>query len=1480
MSFVIQNDLARAMARSAARAPIATVFGAGIAGLSVAHELIERGFTVQVVEALEDFDEEYACLVGGMAANQYGRIPAEVEDLHPYLFKPLRPGSDRADTGGDGARGVRFWIDPTRGAGLVQIVSISGGPGVPVASFGKPPNVLLADLATAINGMSGYSAVPHATEPLTLVVTSSDPMERPDVRIDAWVFPYYFSRSDYVRAESTAGIAPLRACRMQRVQPRVALAQRIQFDRSVVPATPAPWLLLEDEHGVENGQKLDAILHQLQIAYDVNRAAFRRLRDEQVGGVAKDFWLSRRMERREVLLVEVRGHTDRDDEEEGNRALSLAWAELVKAELLRRNTLHSNPIPALDQRLVTVGVGSAEPIGNRQRAAGRRRDNRVELRIVENRIPGEHGYRYFPGFYRHLFDTMRRTPILDADGSETGDTAYDQLVATETIDLALANERAPETVPVQRPRSLQELRRLVRLHLDPKRLHVRERDLLRFQVKLLKFLSACPARRAQWEDLTWWDFLDGDGYSERMREILMNTPEALIAMNAGETDAHSQGLIYLHILIESMGGGEPANRTLNGPTTDAWLRHWKRYLKRQGVRFFLGRLNRLVVGAGGGIHPEVTTRSAYAAQAQVVVVPTASQVYPLHVNGFHIEVPSAAAGRGGVAADVAAGINAALDAGAAAVVTADGFVRLTPTVPLGSHFARVARPGVALGASLRLNGVTLGIEPGDVVASARNTILNSLNRHIVAEGWHLRVVALGDRSLHIDPVGVAIVSITNAAIGDVGIEIDGVEVSVRNERVYAPSRWDRGLLNLRNELLEKLVARGVAAVAFGDTGIEISGAPLPRLAPGRFVGRVKVGPDLLPDVGAPFAFESVAPGAISMITFPPATLVLGPIPEEPEHEYVEADPANPLPAPGAGPDFYFLAVPYLEASRLVSEINAPVDGCFQQLLDFNVQTGVGQPVAMTRDGNGRPLDAPGKKYPLRELTGIQYYFNNQIRIGRGHTYYLGSPWGLSSISQLSYWRDRPSERSAFLGQLSVDIGSFYAPLGFDGQSRPSAWNSGRQEIAEEVWNQLTTWIDRDLMPGRRYKQFVPTPGYYHLDRNLDFDVDPPRRYGRAVEIALDDIAAPHPYTLTFPPLPAVAVNTLDPQFVATAIEVAGGVAVGVSPSRLVVAPLLQRTSRVRVLVRSPDANSRFALRIGGALVRHPALAADPADAIRDALVAAINAAVPGALAQPEVSADPTAPVRFTIQLAPNSTVRALACALDPVSSEVKHFLELEDGGELVASLGAGLSIANEPAVQYNTTPFMINPPGIWVHRPGLDRTAARRTGEYEHPNPYSIWYPPTKKRWFMVGNHMATHTRISTMESANESARHAVLRALHELAMAAPGANSDYNSAGVLFGQMPDLWDPAEHEPEDVVPLKKIDEKLCQQRHPHPLEILRVEEWVDSLPEDLIRDDFPEHLDSLLRGLRDQLKKDWEATDRDELVEGVAIVIDKMLKGI
>lgn len=43
-------------------------------------------------------------------------------------------------------------------------------------------------------------------------------------------------------------------------------------------------------------------------------------------------------------------------------------------------------------------------------------------------LPGEHGFRFFPGFYKHVVDTMKRIPF---PGNANG--VFDNLISTERI---------------------------------------------------------------------------------------------------------------------------------------------------------------------------------------------------------------------------------------------------------------------------------------------------------------------------------------------------------------------------------------------------------------------------------------------------------------------------------------------------------------------------------------------------------------------------------------------------------------------------------------------------------------------------------------------------------------------------------------------------------------------------------------------------------------------------------------------------------------------------------------------------------------------------------------------------------------------------------------------------------------------------------------------------------------------------------------
>jgi hypothetical protein len=79
------------------------------------------------------------------------------------------------------------------------------------------------------------------------------------------------------------------------------------------------------------------------------------------------------------------------------------------------------------------------------------------------------------------------------------------------------------------------------------------------------------------------------------------------------------------------------------------------------------------------------------------------------------------------------------------------------------------------------------------------------------------------------------------------------------------------------------------------------------------------------------------------------------------------------------------------------------------------------------------------------------------------------------------------------------------------------------------------------------------------------------------------------------------------------------------------------------------------------------------------------------------------------------------------------------------------------------------------------------------------------------GAHMATYTRLSSMEAANESARHAVNGILDAL------RRSDQ---GDRLGSPCRVWSMVEREPRDLGPLRRLDDELFARGLPHAGDIL------------------------------------------------------------
>ncbi len=190
-------------------------------------------------------------------------------------------------------------------------------------------------------------------------------------------------------------------------------------------------------------------------------------------------------------------------------------------------------------------------------------------------LPGEHGFRFYPRFYRHVIDTMARIP------SGTGHVA-DHLQATTEAAIAMIDDSTWYRFDRKLPSTPYSL--IDALEIFFQDLQFDDEDVTVFMLKLLEFATSCDERRlAQYENITWWDFLDADQCSTRFQTQLGAIPRMMVAMDSKRGSARTIGTITMQLLADFATTGSQNDRTMGGPTTKMWIEPWTTYLVGEGV---------------------------------------------------------------------------------------------------------------------------------------------------------------------------------------------------------------------------------------------------------------------------------------------------------------------------------------------------------------------------------------------------------------------------------------------------------------------------------------------------------------------------------------------------------------------------------------------------------------------------------------------------------------------------------------------------------------------------------------------------------------------------------------------------------------------------------------------------------------------------------------------------------------------------------
>src|SRR3954451_21407557 len=240
----------------------------------------------------------------------------------------------------------------------------------------------------------------------------------------------------------------------------------------------------------------------------------------------------------------------------------------------------------LVERGFKVDVYERKSLGGKARSipvAGTARGRRRPL-------PGEHGFRFFPGFYHHVPDTMRRIPF-----GKNAHGVWDNLVEANETKSPRTGGRADGTVFGIAPdpneaRTPDGMRRILLEELSGQ--GVPPHELAFFVERVMVFLTSCDERRfGQWEHVSWWDFIKAEGKSEEYRKVLARgLTRAVVAAKERKASTRTIGNMGEAFVYNFQGRGNDGapDRVLDLPTNEAWIDPWIALLRKRGVRFHVG----------------------------------------------------------------------------------------------------------------------------------------------------------------------------------------------------------------------------------------------------------------------------------------------------------------------------------------------------------------------------------------------------------------------------------------------------------------------------------------------------------------------------------------------------------------------------------------------------------------------------------------------------------------------------------------------------------------------------------------------------------------------------------------------------------------------------------------------------------------------------------------------------------------------------
>jgi 15-cis-phytoene desaturase len=196
-------------------------------------------------------------------------------------------------------------------------------------------------------------------------------------------------------------------------------------------------------------------------------------------------------------------------------------------------------------------------------------------------LPGEHGFRFFPGFYKHVPASMRGVaydgPASKAreSGAQDANTVFGHLVQASTVVIAQEHGRPQIELPSRYPQSAAEWELVKNVFRNRAAFGIPTHLEREFVFKMLDLMATCPARRLnEFDDVAWWDYIGADQNEQYAKLLATGLTRTLVAMKAEEANTRTVGDMLIQMLTYAIVPKKASDRVLDGPTSEVWIQPW------------------------------------------------------------------------------------------------------------------------------------------------------------------------------------------------------------------------------------------------------------------------------------------------------------------------------------------------------------------------------------------------------------------------------------------------------------------------------------------------------------------------------------------------------------------------------------------------------------------------------------------------------------------------------------------------------------------------------------------------------------------------------------------------------------------------------------------------------------------------------------------------------------------------------------------